>query len=61
MNTPLGRIALILFEAFRAAKDNLVRLRASDGNVIDFQGNDLLAFTDPDGHVMEIIHRSDAS
>ena len=43
-------------EAFATAKDNLVRLGASDGNVADFQGSDLLAFTDPDGHVMEVIH-----
>lgn len=43
-------------EAFATAKENLVRLGASDGNVADFQGSDLLAFTDPDGHVMEVIH-----
>lgn len=43
-------------EAFDAVKDALVRLGASDGNVVDFRGADLLAFTDPDGHVMEVIH-----
>ncbi len=43
-------------DAFAAAVDNLVRLGASDGKATDFQGSDLLAFTDPDGHVMEVIH-----
>lgn len=43
-------------KAFATARDNLVRLGASSGDVADFQGSDLLAFTDPDGHVMEIIH-----
>lgn len=42
--------------AFAAVKDNLVRLGASDGAVQDFRGADLLAFTDPDGHTMEVIH-----
>lgn len=43
-------------EAFAAVKQNLVRLGASDGVVQDFRGADLLAFTDPDGHIMEVIH-----
>ncbi len=43
-------------EAFETVKNNLVRLGASDGNATDFRGADLLAFTDPDGHVMEVIH-----
>ncbi len=43
-------------EAFATANENLVRLGASDGNVTDFRGADLLAFTDPDGHIMEVIH-----
>ncbi len=43
-------------EAFETVKEALVRLGASDGNVQDFRGADLLAFTDPDGHVMEVIH-----
>ncbi|MFK8025378.1 MAG: VOC family protein [Ilumatobacter sp.] len=42
--------------AFEAVKDALVARGASDGAVIDFRGADLLAFTDPDGHRMEVIH-----
>lgn len=43
-------------EAFAAVTANLVRLGASDGTVQDFRGADLLAFTDPDGHIAEVIH-----
>jgi catechol 2,3-dioxygenase-like lactoylglutathione lyase family enzyme len=43
-------------EAFAAARDNLIRLGASTGEVQDFRGADLLAYTDPDGHIMEVIH-----
>ena len=42
-------------DAFAKIRDNLVRLGASSGDVSDFQGAGLLAFTDPDGHVMEVI------
>ena len=42
-------------DAFTKIRDNLVRLGASSGDVSDFQGAGLLAFTDPDGHVMEVI------
>ncbi|MGH1487940.1 MAG: VOC family protein [Acidimicrobiales bacterium] len=43
-------------EAFATVRQNLIDLGASSGDVQDFQGSDLLAFTDPDGHVMEVIH-----
>ena len=43
-------------EAFATARDNLIRLGASTGEVQDFRGADLLAYTDPDGHIMEVIH-----
>lgn len=43
-------------DAFAKVKDALVERGASDGTVVDFQGSDLLAFTDPDGHRMEVIH-----
>lgn len=42
-------------EAFATVRDNLMRLGATDGTVTDFRGADLLAFTDPDGHIMEVI------
>ncbi len=43
-------------ETFATVKGNLVRLGASTGDVQDFRGSDLLAFTDPDGHTAEVIH-----
>jgi len=42
-------------DTFATVRENLMRLGASDGNVVDFQGQGLLAFRDPDGHIMEVI------
>lgn len=42
-------------EAFETIRERLVAAGATSGDVQDFQGSDLLAFTDPDGHIMEIL------
>ncbi len=47
-------------DAFDKARAALVRLGASTGEVQDFRGSDLLAFTDPDAHTTEIIYLSAA-
>ncbi len=41
--------------AFASIRERLIKLGATTGDVQDFRGADLLAYKDPDGHVMEII------